>query len=82
MRMRRNDRWRCSNAECGGEILVLANAKAFSPTNPRCSCGGLMRKPYTSPRLTTFEPEHCTEISPDDQQRMPSLLDVENVQLD
>ena len=82
MRMRRNDRWRCSNPECGGEILVLANAKAFSATNPRCSCGNLMRKPYITPKLNTFEPEHGSDFSLEDPRRTPSLPDAENVQLD
>lgn len=51
MRMERCDFWRCSNRECGCEILVVAAAKFDGRSNPICVCGAAMKKPYVKPAM-------------------------------
>ena len=43
-------RWRCQNDACGCEITVMVSSK-LEGDNPRCSCGSVMKKPYTKPQL-------------------------------
>lgn len=54
MELRKGDRWHCLNQACRSEILVLASSDAWDGTNPRCSCGAIMKKPYAPPVLKTF----------------------------
>ena len=48
MRFLRGERWRCQNHTCTAEIQILVSS-AIEGENPRCSCGGFMKKPYTKP---------------------------------
>src|ERR1700686_1247922 len=48
-------RWRCLNQECRSEILVSTSSLAQGGSNPRCSCGEIMKKPYFQPELYKFE---------------------------
>ena len=51
MRLRERERWRCTNPDCGTEIVVTKTAGMEGGTNPRCCCGAAMKKPYQSPTL-------------------------------
>jgi len=51
--MRKGEQWRCQNRICQAEILVLASSELPEGTNPRCSCGQIMRKPYARPVIST-----------------------------
>jgi len=51
--LRKGERWRCQNRICQAEILVLASSESSDGTNPRCSCGQIMRKPYARPEIST-----------------------------
>jgi len=68
MEIRKGERWRCQNRNCEAEILVLSASEVPDGTNPRCSCGQIMKKPYVRPGLNTFEsvkePHPNLEASP------------------
>lgn len=54
------DRWICTNSVCRAEMVVVKHSESGTGTNPRCSCGTLLKKPYHRPtlrRLTTEEAE-------------------------
>ena len=51
MRMKREDRWHCTNPACGCEVLVESGAREEGK-NAHCSCGAPMKKKYTSPMVT------------------------------
>jgi hypothetical protein len=51
MRIRKGEQWRCFNHACGSGILVLASSELAAGTNPRCSCGSIMKKPYLPPQI-------------------------------
>ncbi len=51
VRMERCDSWRCSNPDCGCEILVIVGARFASQSNPTCVCGAAMKKPYRKPEI-------------------------------
>jgi len=53
--IRKGEQWRCQNQECRSEILVSTSSRAQGGSNPRCSCGEIMKKPYVRPELNTFE---------------------------
>jgi hypothetical protein len=48
MMMRSGDVWNCTNLACHAKILVQTESLGEG-INPRCSCGALMKKKYTSP---------------------------------
>src|SRR5437016_14061088 len=54
--IRKGEQWRCQNLECRSEILVRTSSRAQGRSNPRCSCGEIMKKPYARPEPITFEP--------------------------
>ena len=54
MRMKLEDRWRCTNPACGCEVLV-ASGDSEDGKNPRCSCGAAMKKRYVSPVVTYLD---------------------------
>ena len=70
MEIRKGERWRCQNRICQAEILVLASSELPEGTNPRCSCGQIMRKPYTRPEISTGP------VAPglEQQSRLPASL--------
>src|SRR5213080_2752154 len=55
--IRKGEQWRCQNLECRSEILVSTSSRAQGGSNPRCSCGEIMKKPYAQPGLRSFESE-------------------------
>jgi hypothetical protein len=50
MKFSSGDHWCCQNDACGCEITVVVSSK-LEGENPRCSCGSVMKKAYTKPRL-------------------------------
>ena len=48
--------YRCQNRDCGCEVKVI-KPSIESTSNPRCSCGAEMKKPYEKPVLRTLEPD-------------------------
>jgi len=55
--IQKGEQWRCQNPVCGSEILLTTSSRARGGSNPRCSCGEIMKKPYTQPGLRPFESE-------------------------
>jgi hypothetical protein len=43
--------YRCQNPLCRCEMKVIKASAAVALQNPRCWCGGKMKKPYTPPVL-------------------------------
>jgi hypothetical protein len=65
MRMKTEDRWRCTNPACGCEVLVESSG-TVDGENPRCSCGAVMKKRYASPLLTYLDflrPEETPKVA-------------------
>jgi hypothetical protein len=54
MLMKARERWHCSNVSCGCQVVVEVSGEVEGQ-NPRCACGGLMRKKYTSPVFTYLD---------------------------
>ena len=54
MAIRKEERWRCPSPLCNSEILVTSSSEVEGGTNPRCSCGSLMKKIYVSPALKSY----------------------------
>ena len=48
MLMKSGERWHCTNSACHLEVVVDSPG-AIEGTNPRCACGAIMKKEYTSP---------------------------------
>src|SRR4029077_14451591 len=57
LQIRKGERWRCQNRACRSEILVTISSRMQGGSNPRCSCGETMKKPYSRPELITFKSE-------------------------
>jgi hypothetical protein len=51
--MRDGPRFVCQNPECGCEIEVTKAPRSDAASNPWCSCGAEMKKPYVKPSVTT-----------------------------
>ena len=48
MVMHLGERWHCTNLSCRCTILVESGTSGEG-TNPRCSCGSVMKKEFKSP---------------------------------
>jgi hypothetical protein len=48
MLMKARERWNCMNPACGCQVLVEIGGEVEG-RNPRCACGEIMKKRYTSP---------------------------------
>jgi hypothetical protein len=57
MIMSEGDRWICLNPACGREIIVLQTVGTDVRTNPKCTCGFPMKKPYSVPEFRTIHPD-------------------------
>jgi hypothetical protein len=44
MSLKQRDCYRCTNPDCGCEVVVTKDANAEQTQAPRCSCGQEMRK--------------------------------------
>ena len=56
MSMTDGQMYRCQNRDCGCEVTVI-KPSIESNTNPRCSCGWEMKKPYSKPVLRSLSPD-------------------------
>jgi hypothetical protein len=54
MLMKARERWRCINPVCGCQVVVEIGGE-IEGQNPRCACGGIMKKKYTSPVFTYLD---------------------------
>ncbi len=48
--------YRCQNCNCGREVKVTKSS-IESTSNPRCSCGAEMKRPYENPVLRRLNPD-------------------------
>ncbi|MGA2427838.1 MAG: hypothetical protein ABSH13_04985 [Candidatus Acidiferrum sp.] len=48
MLMKARERWHCMNPACGCQVIVEIGGE-IEGRNPRCACGEIMKKKYTSP---------------------------------
>jgi hypothetical protein len=48
MVMKSGERWHCSNAACGCSVLVETTGE-IEGRNPRCACGGVLKKDFSPP---------------------------------
>jgi hypothetical protein len=63
MRLERGQIWRCINQACGAEIQVIERSGLAGGSNPRCTCGSIMKMPYAKPQLRRFEaPEEVKRL--------------------
>jgi hypothetical protein len=52
--IRKGEQWNCINPACNGEVFVIASSEWEGGVNPRCSCGSVMKQPYSRPALKTY----------------------------
>ena len=69
MRMRARERWNCMNPACGCQVVVEVGGKVEG-RNPRCACGEIMKKKYTSPAAAYLYFLHLEEPA-EAQQKVP-----------
>lgn len=48
MMMKPGERWHCTNPACRCEVFVESKSR-IEADNPRCTCGGAMKKDYKPP---------------------------------
>jgi hypothetical protein len=48
MVMKSGERWHCITPACGCAVFVETNGK-IEGQNPRCACGGIMKRGYSPP---------------------------------
>lgn len=58
--MKSGERWHCTNAACGCTILIEINSDVEGE-NPRCTCGSVMKKPYSPPVFRYLQFLHFNE---------------------
>jgi hypothetical protein len=59
MKMRKGEKWICSNPTCRTEIVVTVAGGPEDGANPRCCCGSRMKKVYAAPKFSSIQnPEH------------------------
>jgi hypothetical protein len=71
MMMRLGDSWLCSNDGCRAQISVQVSGR-IDGVNPRCSCGFVMKKTYSSPTfryLDFLREEDAALVEPASSQR-------------
>lgn len=52
------ERWHCTNLFCHCSILIETGTSQEG-TNPRCSCGAIMKKEFKSPVFTYLDFLQC-----------------------
>jgi hypothetical protein len=62
MLMKARERWHCTNQACGCQIVVEIGGEVEGH-NPRCACGGIMKKKYTSPVFSYLDFLHAEPVS-------------------
>jgi hypothetical protein len=54
MLMKAKERWHCVIPGCGCQVIVEISGE-IQGQNPRCACGGLMRKKYAAPSFSYLD---------------------------
>jgi hypothetical protein len=54
MVMKSGERWHCANATCGCSVLVETTGE-IEGRNPRCACGGVMKKVFSPPAFRRLD---------------------------
>jgi len=60
MVMNSGERWHCTNASCRCSVLVEITIE-IEGSNPRCTCGGDMKKVYSPPVFRYLNLRHFPE---------------------
>jgi hypothetical protein len=60
MVMRAKERWHCVNPTCGCQVIVEIGG-VIDGQNPRCACGGIMKKNYAAPSFSYLDFAHIDE---------------------
>jgi hypothetical protein len=60
MIMKSGERWHCINPACGCSVLVETNGEVEGE-NPRCACGGILKKDYSPPVFRYLDFLHLNE---------------------
>jgi hypothetical protein len=60
MVMKSGERWHCTNSACRLEVIVHSKG-SIEGSNPRCACGAVMKKEYTSPVFRYLDFLHLEE---------------------
>jgi len=55
VRLKRGQVWRCMDVACGTEIQVVGDAGPEDGSNPRCTCGSIMKMHNTKPQFRRAE---------------------------
>jgi hypothetical protein len=54
MVMKATERWHCVNPACGCQVIVEIGGEIHGQ-NPRCACGGIMKKKYSAPSFSYLD---------------------------
>ena len=54
MLMKARERWHCTTLDCGCQVVVEISGE-IEGLNPRCACGGIMKKKCNSPVFTYLD---------------------------
>jgi hypothetical protein len=54
MLMKAKERWHCVNPACGCQVIVEVSGE-IDGQNPRCACGGIMKKKYAAPSFSYLD---------------------------
>ena len=54
MLMKAKERWLCVNPACGCQVIVEIGGEVQGQ-NPRCACGGIMKKKYAAPSFAYLD---------------------------
>ena len=54
MLMKAKERWLCVNPACGCQVIVEISGEIHGQ-NPRCACGGIMKKKYAAPSFAYLD---------------------------
>jgi hypothetical protein len=60
--MKSGERWHCMNPACLCAVLVETSGE-LEGGNPRCSCGGIMKKEYAPPVFRYLEFLRAAELA-------------------
>ena len=56
------DGWVCNDANCRAEIIVVTRSELPGGSEPRCTCGSSMSKPYVAPSVRKLDSDGADVI--------------------
>jgi len=59
MLMKSGQRWHCTNSACRAEVVVCQGS--LEGSNPRCTCGAVLKKEYAAPVFRYLDFLHLEE---------------------